>query len=104
MRVDALDRRRDGPLVVLADEDDRGVEHGRQVAGLVQDALVRRAVAEEADRHGVRALQPPAVGRADGDRGASPPTIASAPSMPVLDRRDVHAAALAPAVAVLAAR
>ena len=43
-----LDRHRDRPLVVLTHEHRRGLQHRRQVAGLVHDALVGGPIAEEA--------------------------------------------------------
>lgn len=49
----ALDRLRDRPLVVLTEEDDRGVVGGREDEGLVDIALRRRTVAEVGDDRGV---------------------------------------------------
>ena len=73
-----------------------------EVAGLVQDPLVRGAVAEEADDDRVLALQAQAVGRADGEGGRARDDRVGAEHA-LLDRGDVHAAAAAAAVAVLAA-
>ena len=45
-----LDRRRDRPAVVVAEEDQRRAHHGREVRALVERALGGRAVAEVGDR------------------------------------------------------
>src|SRR5439155_18748662 len=60
---------RDRPLVVLADEHDRGREDGAEVTGLVKDPLVRGAVAEEAEHHTLATLEPQPVRGADRDSG-----------------------------------
>ena len=52
-----LERRRDRPLVVVAEEDQRRLHHRREVGALVEGALARRAVAEVRDRDGRVALQ-----------------------------------------------
>src|SRR6266508_4157336 len=51
------DRRRDRPLVVVAEEDERRLHDGREVRALVEGALARRTVAEEGDRKRPLALQ-----------------------------------------------
>ena len=91
------DRRRDRPLVVLADEDDRGGEDGRQIGGFVEDPLVGRAVAEEAEHHAVFAFHAQAVRGADRDCGRAGDDGIRAEHA-VLHRGDVHAAALPAAV------
>ena len=51
------DRRRDRPLVVVAEENERRLHHAGEVRALVERALARRAVAEERDRARALALQ-----------------------------------------------
>src|SRR5581483_5944172 len=94
--------RRDRPLVVLAHEHDRRVEHGREVARLVQDPLVGGSVPEETGDDAVAALQAQPVRGADGERARAADDRVRAEHA-LLHRRDVHAAAAPPAVAVLAA-
>ena len=52
-----LERRRDRPLVVVAEEDQRRLHHRSEVGALVEGALARGAVAEVGDRDGRVALQ-----------------------------------------------
>ncbi len=61
-------RRRDRPLVVVAEEDERRAHHGREVRALVEGALARRAVAEVGDRDRVLAAQLLAPGEPGGVR------------------------------------
>src|SRR3972149_1080892 len=61
-----LERHRDGPLVVLADEDDRHVPDAGDVQGLVEVALGGGTVAEEDHDDGVVAPVLGGVGEADG--------------------------------------
>ena len=61
-----LERHRDGPLVVLAEEDDRHVPDAGEVQGLVEVALGGGAVAEEDHDDGVVAPVLGGVGEADG--------------------------------------
>src|SRR3954471_18865557 len=51
------DRRRDRPLVVVTEEDQRRARHAREVRSFVERALRGRAVAEERDRDGALAAQ-----------------------------------------------
>ena len=106
------ERRRDRPLVVVAEEDQRRLHHRREVGALVEGALARRAVAEVGDRDGRVALQllaPREPGGVrdvrrdrDADRGDAvlrrvPPAGGMA-APPVEDgaRRDARAAARSP--------
>ena len=84
--------------VVLADEDHRQLVQRRHVRGFVERAFVRGAVAEEADRD-VVVLRYLFENAAPTAIGGLPPTMPFAPSMPRSRSRDVHAAALALAVA-----
>ena len=101
-----LDRRRDRPAVVVADEHHRRVHHGREVDAFVERALARRAVAEERHRDRVLAAQllpPGEPGRVrqvrrdrDADRrdvpvGRVPPARRMA-APPLQDRLGGHAA------------
>ena len=61
-------RRRDRPLVVVAEEDERCLHHAGEVRALVERALTRRAVAEEHDRARALALQLLAPRKAGGVR------------------------------------
>src|SRR4051795_3267413 len=63
-----LERRRDRPLVVVAEENQRRLHDRREVGALVEGALARRAVAEVGDRDGRVALQLLAPGDAGGVR------------------------------------
>ncbi len=60
----ALERRRDRPLVVVAEEDERRLDHRGDVRALVERALGGRAVAEERQR------RPPRIPSAAGPRRA----------------------------------
>ena len=57
--------RRLRPAVVLEDEDRRNLPQLREVHGLVERPRVRRAVAEERDRHALLAAHLEGEGRAD---------------------------------------
>ena len=70
-----LEGRGHGIAVVLADEDDRHLPDGRQVQGLVKDALVDATVPEEADADGVAAVDPIGTGSSLG--WADPPGCAA---------------------------
>ena len=84
--------------VVLADEDHgQRVERGH-VRRLVEGAFVRRTVAEEADRDLVALAVPVGERGADGDGDAAGDDAVRAEHAE-LEVRDVHAAALAVAVA-----
>ena len=63
-----LERRRDRPLVVVAEEDQRRLHHGREVGAFVEGALARRAVAEVRDRDSRVALELLAPREAGGVR------------------------------------
>ncbi len=63
-----LERRRDRPLVVVAEEDQRRLHHGREVRAFVEGAFAGRAVPEVRDRGGRRALELLAPGEAGGVR------------------------------------
>src|SRR3954471_22079824 len=60
------DGRRDRPLVVVTEEDERRLHHAREVRALVEGALARRAVAEEDDCARALALQLLPPGEAGG--------------------------------------
>ena len=96
-----LDRGGQGPLVVLADEDDGQLGDGGDVERLQHDALASGAVAEEADADAVLALQSRRQGRAGGDRRIGPDYGIGA-QHPEGQAGHVHGAALALAVAVAA--
>ena len=89
-------------LVVLADEDYRQLPHRREVERFVEDALIRRAVAEEGHRHPIRPLQLGGEAGAGGERhGGADDAVG--PHDVELHVRDVHGAAEALTVARLAA-
>src|SRR4029079_6936458 len=52
-----LERRRNGPLVVVAEQDQRRARHRREVRSFVEGALGGRAVAEEGNRTRALALE-----------------------------------------------
>src|SRR5579884_4135510 len=58
-----LDRGRDRPLVVVAEEDQRRLHDSREIRALVERTFARRAVAEVRDRDGGIALQLLATGK-----------------------------------------
>ena len=62
----------DRPVVVLADEDDRRLEHAGEVHRHVEVALAGRAVAQVGRDHGPIALDPRRHGRADRLRQLRP--------------------------------
>src|SRR6478752_8560726 len=101
-----LERRRDRPLVVVAEEDQRRLHHSSEVGALVEGALARGAVAEVGDRDGRVALQLLAPGQArcvrdvsrdrHADRGYAilrrVPPAGRVPPPPVEDGARRHAA------------
>ena len=91
---DVADRRIFHVEVVLADEDHRQLPHRGEVQGLVEGADIRRAVAEEADRHVLLSLILRAPGGAAGDRQMRADDRIR-PHHAVLDRSQMHRAALA---------
>ena len=82
-------RRRDRPLVVVAEEDERRLHHRGDVHALVERALGRRAVAEERQRDRLGSLQLQAPGEPCGVRDLRRDRDA--------DRRDVHVLRVPPA-------
>ena len=88
-------------LVVLADEDEWKLPHRGQVHGLVDHALVGAAVAEEGQHDAVRAPELGGEGGAGADGHAGRHDAIGAQHVEV-ERGDVHGAAEAPAVTVLA--
>ena len=103
-RGDALHRPRLAPLggqrhlVVLAHEDDRQAPDRREVQGLVDEALIDGAVAEEGDRDLPAAPDLRTERRAACDRQAGPDDAVAAEDSE-LDVGDVHRAAEPAAVA-----
>ena len=67
-RVLEVGRRRVGPLVVVADEDDRQLAHAGEVHRLVRVAARGGALAEPADRDALLLADPEGERAADGDR------------------------------------
>jgi hypothetical protein len=84
--------------VVLTDEDHGQPVERSHVRGLVEGAFVRRTIPEEADRYVVALAVPIRERGADGDGDAAGDDAVRA-EYAELEVRDVHAAALAVAVA-----
>ena len=97
----ALDWQALGVLVDLADVHDRQLPERREVRGLVEPALVRRAVAEERDRDLIGAEL---LGREGGARRDRDPATHDAVRAEIALRRvgDVHRSAATTAVSGLA--
>ena len=85
-------RRELGEAVVLAHENQRQPPERREVHGLVEDATLDRAVAEEHDRDGVVAAQARREGAAERDRDVAADDPGR-PHEPVLGVDEVHRAA-----------
>ena len=90
----SLDRRRDRPPVVVAEEDERRAHHAGEVRPLVERALGGCAVTEVRNRHGVLSAQLLAPGEPGGVRHVRPDRHA--------DRGDVVVGRVPPAGRVAA--
>src|SRR5262249_53012587 len=97
-----LDSGRHRELVVLAEQDQRQLPDRGEVGDLVEGALIEGAVAKEAEGDLAGSAQ---LGREGGAAGESEAPTDDPVGSKHPDREvcDVHAAALAPAVAVFAA-
>ena len=87
-----VDRRRDRPAVVDAEQDHRGADDAGEVGGLVEVALGGGAVAEVAEHHPVLATQPHPPGEPDG--------VGDLCGDRDLGREDVHPGRIPPRVGV----
>ena len=95
-------RRELGEAVVLAHEDQRQPPERREIHGLVEDASLNRAVAEEDDHYRAVAARSCREGAAQRDRDVAADDAGRAHE-PVLRVDEVHRAAEAPAQAGVAA-